>query len=242
VPNRSLLKAANITRVRYKVGRFPLYSYKKMIFLFLSKEYPMHPSRKVQTKPDRDNGRHRPSSEARTNPSPSGAVGDDNPLLWMFRRKDKEGEGMIGAAAFAAGERLRADLTFAGMLPKVTMDWSGQMRVDRTGEGGRLNPTEAALAARQRVDLALRAVGPEFSGLLFDLCGFCKGLEAIERDRRWPARSGKVVVKLALASLARHYGFDDMAMGRKQGRMQSWAAPGARPTMSAQINPLSRAS
>jgi Domain of unknown function (DUF6456) len=173
---------------------------------------------------------------------PVEAAGDDNPLLWMFRRKDKAGDSMIGPAAFAAGERLRADLTFAGMLPKVTMDWSGQTRVDRSGEGGRLNPTEAAMAARQRVDQALRAVGPEFSGLLFDLCGFCKGLEAIERDRGWPARSGKVVVKIALASLARHYGFDDMAMGRKQGRMQVWAAPDARPAMNTQIRPLSRAS
>jgi hypothetical protein len=173
---------------------------------------------------------------------PVETAADDNPLLWMFRRKDKTGEGMIGPAAFAAGERLRADLTFAGMLPRVTMDWSGQTRVDRSDQGGRLNPTEAAMAARQRVDQALRAVGPEFSGLLFDLCGFCKGLEAIERERGWPARSGKVVVKLALASLARHYGFDDMAMGRRQGRMQVWAAPDARPDMRGQISPLSRAS
>jgi hypothetical protein len=173
---------------------------------------------------------------------PGQAAGGDTTLLWMFRRKDKSGAGMIGPSAFAAGERLGADLTFAGMLPRVTMDWSGQMRANRSDEGGRLNPTEAAMAARQRVNLALRAVGPEFSGLLFDLCGFCKGLEAIERDRGWPARSGKVVVKLALASLARHYGFDDVAMGRKQGPMQVWAAPDARPNMHAQISPLSRAS
>jgi hypothetical protein len=208
----------------------------------LDKEYPMHRHRIPRVKTSRDDGRPKPASETITHPRPSEATGDDNPLLWMFRRKGKAGEGMIGPAAFAAGERLRADLTFAGMLPRVTMDWSGQTRVDRSDQGVRLNPTEAAMAARQRVDQALRAVGPEFSGLLFDLCGFCKGLEVIERDRGWPARSGKVVVKLALASLARHYGFDDMAMGRKQGHMQVWAAPDARPAMNVQIRPLSRAS
>jgi Domain of unknown function (DUF6456) len=202
----------------------------------------MRHASKISVKASRNPGGQKESSETVALGRPTETTGDDNPLLWMFRRKDKTGEGMIGAAAFAAGERLRADLTFAGMLPKVTMDWSGQTRVDRSGEGGRLNPTEAAMAARQRVDQALRAVGPEFSGLLFDLCGFCKGLEAIERDRGWPARSGKVVVKLALASLARHYGFDDVAMGRKQGRMQVWAAPDARPAMNTQIRPLSRAS
>ncbi len=155
-------------------------------------------------------------------------AGEESPLLWMFRRKDKSGEGLIGPAAFAAGERLRADLTFAGMLPRVTMNWSGQPRGDHADPSGRLNPTEAAMAARQRVDLAMRAVGPEFSGLLFDLCGFGKGLELIERDRHWPARSAKVVVKLALASLARHYGFDDVAMGRGKGRLEAWSAPDSR--------------
>jgi hypothetical protein len=172
--------------------------------------------------------RNRPATADAQSKQAQGS-GEDNPLLWMFRRKDKAGESMIGAAAFAAGERLRADLTFAGMLPRVTMNWSGQPRGDRALQAVRLNPTEAALAARQRVDLAMRAVGPEFSGVLFDLCGFGKGLELIERDRNWPARSAKIVVKLALASLARHYGLDDLARGRGTGRMQAWSVPDARP-------------
>jgi hypothetical protein len=158
-------------------------------------------------------------------PQMAGAV--ESPLLWMFRRKDKSGETLIGAAAFAAGERLRADMTFSGMLPSVTMNWSGQPSASRSGETARLNPTEAAIAARQRVDAAMRAVGPEFSGPLTDLCGFCKGLELIERERGWPARSAKIVVRMALGSLARHYGYDDAARGQERGRITAWQAPGA---------------
>jgi hypothetical protein len=171
----------------------------------------------------------RPDTTADRAPHTDGGRGAESPLLWMHRRKDADGAPLIGDAAFAAGERLRADLTLAGMLPKVTMDWSNAARVDRSGLRERLNPSEAAIAARQRADLALRTVGPELSGLLIDLCGFGKGLELIERERQWPARSGKIVAKLALAALARHYGFGDVALGRGRVRSRGWIAPGARP-------------
>jgi hypothetical protein len=152
----------------------------------------------------------------------------DNPLLWLFRRKNSAGENLISPASFAAGERLRSDLTFSGMLPKTTMNWASQaVDISRSSEG--LNPTEAMIAARQRVDMALRAVGPEFSSVLMDICGFGKGLEIIEQQRSWPQRSGKVVVQLALACLARHYGLEDVAIGRSKTPIRRWASDDARP-------------
>lgn len=148
----------------------------------------------------------------------------ESPLDWLVRRRDRTGEPLIDTASYQAGERLRRDLTMGGVLPGVTARWDAG-----AGGGGLRDPaaaTDAMVAARQRVSAALATVGSDFADLLIDLCGFLKGLEQIERERRWPARSGKVVVRLALARLAEHYGLRVVARGPAASRgIQSWHAP-----------------
>jgi hypothetical protein len=146
----------------------------------------------------------------------------------LSQRADARGKAWIGPGARLAGERLAMDLAAAGMLPRTTMDWSRAGPIDGGG-GARLNPAEAAMAARGRVDAAMRAVGPDLAGLLIDVCGFDKGLETIERERRWPVRSAKVVVRLALDALARHYGYADVATGTAVARSRHWTAEGSKP-------------
>jgi Domain of unknown function (DUF6456) len=93
----------------------------------------------------------------------------------------------------------------------------------RGGHGG-ATFTDAAVAARQRVRRALDTLGPEFGDLLLDVCCFLKRLEDVERERRWPPRSAKVVLQLGLDRLARHYGYGTEARGAARAEVRAWLA------------------
>ena len=81
---------------------------------------------------------------------------------------------------------------------------------------------EQHLATTKRPDQALDAVEPEFSGLLLDVCCFLKGLEDVERERQWPLRSAKIVLRLGLDRLARHYGYAAQATGPARAAVRTW--------------------
>jgi hypothetical protein len=150
----------------------------------------------------------------------------ESPLAWLARRKGRDGRSLVDAAGLEAGERLRRDLTFAAMLPRVTANWEASGS-DPAYHG--LTYSDRVVAARQRVASALDAVGPEFSGLLMDVCGFLKGLETVEAERGWPVRSAKVILALALQRLARHYGYASVATGAVQSSLRHWGAADFRP-------------
>lgn len=149
----------------------------------------------------------------------------ESPLAWLARRKGRDGAPLIAAVQLQAGERLRGDFTRAQLMPRVTSSWDASMAHGRGGQGGQGTFTDTVIGARERVRRALDTVGPEFSGLLLDVCCFLKGLEDIERERRWPPRSAKVVVQLGLDRLARHYGLAGEAHGRSSAPIRTWSGP-----------------
>jgi len=151
----------------------------------------------------------------------------ESPLTWLARRKGTDGRPLIEPHQLLSGERLRLDFTLAQMMPRTTVNWDGAA-AGRRRDGGQTagHITERMIAARQRLRHALDAVGPEFSGLLIDICCFLKKLDAVERERHWPARSAKVVLQLALERLARHYGYRAEARGRAAASIRSWADGG----------------
>nr|WP_246206358.1 DUF6456 domain-containing protein [Propylenella binzhouense] len=158
---------------------------------------------------------------------------DESPVATLAQKRAGR-PPYLGSAAVAAAERLRADFERAQLQPRMTASWSATVTSGRRtgGRGGTADLTDASLAARIRVDEAVAAVGPEFAGVLLDICCFLKGLETVEREREWPARSAKLVLKLALSALSRHYGLCEAAEGPQRSKgVRHWGAADYRPTI-----------
>ena len=149
----------------------------------------------------------------------------ESPLAWLARRRGRDGRALIEPHQLLAGERLRADFTRAHLMPRTTSNWESPIAGGKGPGAGHF--TDTMIAARQRVHHALDRVGPEFSGLLLDVCCFLKRLDDIERERAWPARSAKVVLQLALERLARHYGYNAQANGAVRANVRTWLAEDA---------------
>ena len=83
------------------------------------------------------------------------------------------------------------------------MRWD-PVRVKTTGERG-LSPSERQLAAKDRFDGALREAGKGLQDILWRVVCGGESLPAAEKALDWPARSGKLVLKLALDRVADFY-------------------------------------
>jgi hypothetical protein len=79
----------------------------------------------------------------------------------------------------------------------------------RAGSPGRevWHPTRRTgqLAAKQRFDAALVAAGPGLSDILWRTVCACESMPDAERALGWPARSGRLVLGMALDRVADYY-------------------------------------
>lgn len=119
----------------------------------------------------------------------------ESPLAWLAAR------GLVSERQSEAGERLRADYETAALGAQVTMCWSP--RVD--GGGARSDPGTRQLAAKRRFDAAIAHAGTGLADVLWRVVCAGEAVPAAERALGWPARSGRLVLGLALDRVADHY-------------------------------------
>jgi len=116
---------------------------------------------------------------------------------WLLAR------GHISQEEYEAGERFREDFDLAGMQPKLS---AGVALIPLGGAkrtGG--NMPIKRMDAYNRWKKASEALGAELADIAIDACCLCKGVERIERERSFKARSVRPKLEAALTRLAKHY-------------------------------------
>lgn len=130
----------------------------------------------------------------------------ESPVGVLGRRRDRDGKPFLEADLVEAAERLREDFELAQMGPRVAQNWD---RFLTGGDRGSYQPDggigEGPSVARARVAAALRDLGPGLGDVALRCCCFLEGLEVAEKRMGWAARSGKIVLRIALMRLRRHY-------------------------------------
>lgn len=129
----------------------------------------------------------------------------ETPLIALARRRDKDGTPFLSDDLVRVGERLREDFELSHMAPRTTQNWDRFLTCVDDQSGGTVAPGYGADAARARVAGALRDLGPGLGDVVLRCCCYLEGLERAERKMGWSARSGKIVLRIALQRLKRHY-------------------------------------
>jgi hypothetical protein len=124
----------------------------------------------------------------------------ESPLGWLRAR------GLVSLRQFDAGEKLRGDFERAALGPSVTMRWDASgVRGARGLAPDAADLTMGQVAAKQRFDAAIAAAGPGLSDILWRTVCACETMPDAERALGWPARSGRLVLGMALDRVADYY-------------------------------------
>lgn len=130
----------------------------------------------------------------------------ESPVSVLARKRDRDGRAYLEPELVRAAEQIRIDFEMAQMGPRITQNWD---RFLTGSDRGSFQPdnglAEGPRAARDRVAAALRDLGPGLGDVVLRCCCFMEGLEMAERHLGWAARSGKIVLRIALQRLKRHY-------------------------------------
>ncbi|WP_050929835.1 DUF6456 domain-containing protein [Aestuariivita boseongensis] len=129
----------------------------------------------------------------------------ESPLCALARRKDRDGRPFLPDDLVAAGERLREDFELAQVGPSIGQSWDRLLTGGIRGVSGSGGAPIGQSAAQARVLAALHELGSGLGDVALRCCCFLEGLETAEKRLGWSARSGKIVLRIALQRLKRHY-------------------------------------
>jgi hypothetical protein len=153
----------------------------------------------------------------------------ESPLARLATAAPGEASPFLESHQVEAGERVRRLAERACLQPRTTMSYDAA-HTARTKGGNHVADLGDLAADARRALAEIHTILPrDCAGVVLDVCGLLKGLQTVENERGWPRRSAKLVLRIGLDQLARHYGLAAEATGPASRRDRAWLDAGARP-------------
>ena len=153
----------------------------------------------------------------------------ESPLSRLGIASAGEDRAFLEPHQVEAGERVRRLCERARLQPRVTMSYSAAHTAGGKDMTAAAEISDLAAEARKHLADIPRVLPQDCAGVVLDVCGLLKGLQTVEIERGWPRRSAKLVLRIGLDQLARHYGLSGSAIGPASRRTRGWLGDGARP-------------
>ena len=167
----------------------------------------------------RTRAEHAEGRQARSGPAPTPGLrrqrysGAETPLDMLARLMDKNGDPFLPPDLVLTGKRLREDYEVAQVGQHLAQGAAYFGADDCSTGDNRGWSSQSAREAQNRAMGALTALGPGLSDIALRCCCYLEGLEAAERQLGWSARSGKIVLRIALQQLQSYYQAQDGETG-----------------------------
>ncbi|WP_421952428.1 DUF6456 domain-containing protein [Pelagibacterium sp.] len=148
-------------------------------------------------------------------------------VLGQLTRARNSEPAFLDAHHLEAAGRLLILFERSRLRARTTMNYGprvGSARGEHANDMG-----DMALDARRQLAELYGALPRDCAEVVMDVCGYEKGLQDIERERGWPRRSAKLVLRIGLEALAARFGLAAGVTGPETARTRTWLGEGARP-------------
>ncbi|SHH21702.1 DUF6456 domain-containing protein [Marivita hallyeonensis] len=147
---------------------------------------------------------HKPDRRSRDRTQANGP-GSESPLMALARRRGSDGQPFLSSEHLAAGDRLQEDFAISDFAKTDLLGWETPDSLNPLYARANATEDHRRKDATLRTLDAVRDLGPGLSDVVVRCCCLREGLEATEKRMGWSARSGKVVLRIALQRLSLFY-------------------------------------
>ncbi len=132
----------------------------------------------------------------------------------------KNREAFLKPYHVEAGKRFALIYQRTQLQKRISMDYGqvGGLSSNKSFSS-ELDISDMAIDARKQMDRALENLPEDCASIIIDVCGMEKGLQLVESERGWPARSAKLVLRIGLEQLAIGFGLSELAVGSGFSKM-----------------------